>query len=270
MSSNEQKFDMSQFTRGAARLWDGLYGEFAEDEISFLLDVWKQYDVRVPARILDIGCGTGRFLVPLKEMGFNIQGIDNSEGMLAILKQKAKKKNLNPDVELLDFKDFETIEQYDSILAFYSLIYLLSDEEIEIAFSKIYQLLRPAGVLIFNFFNVFEAWQGKKSWGSHVAKTFESGHIRVEYHNTPEDLLRGVVKVEDFRFLNDGGRINSDYSVRRIRFFSMSEMRLFLRIVAFEDIRAYPGFIFRQIQPKNRKGFLVTMAARKPKGFIDD
>jgi SAM-dependent methyltransferase len=42
-----------------------------------------------PASILDVGCGTGRHLIPLQQMGYQMYGLDSNADMLASLNQKA-------------------------------------------------------------------------------------------------------------------------------------------------------------------------------------
>ncbi len=39
-------------------------------------------------RVLDLGCGTGRHLVPLAKEGYRVTGVDSSEGMLKACKRK--------------------------------------------------------------------------------------------------------------------------------------------------------------------------------------
>ncbi len=48
--------------------------------------------------ILEPMCGTGRFLLPLIEDGFDVHGFDASDHMLGVLHAKAKPKNLKPTV----------------------------------------------------------------------------------------------------------------------------------------------------------------------------
>ena len=46
--------------------------------------------------MLDLGCGTGRFLVPLVEEGFDVDGVDVSADMIAHARRAAATKGLNP------------------------------------------------------------------------------------------------------------------------------------------------------------------------------
>ena len=47
------------------------------------LDYWRRAIKRYGEPAIDLGCGTGRFLVPLRREGFDIDGCDVSEDMLA-------------------------------------------------------------------------------------------------------------------------------------------------------------------------------------------
>ena len=59
--------------------------------------------------ILEPLCGSGRFLIPFLEKGYQIKGVDNSREMLEKLKQKA------PDsmVEQSDIEKYQTQESFD-------------------------------------------------------------------------------------------------------------------------------------------------------------
>lgn len=53
-------------------------------------DFWKSCAKLFGGPILEMGCGTGRILLPLAEMGYSVTGIDISLQMLKILEQKLK------------------------------------------------------------------------------------------------------------------------------------------------------------------------------------
>jgi len=76
--------------------WDGIYKNYQkggdawatlqEELLPSLIDfVGKsEFDRKV---VLDIGCGTGKYLVYLKEMGFEVEGIDSSETAVEMTKK---------------------------------------------------------------------------------------------------------------------------------------------------------------------------------------
>lgn len=55
---------------------------------------WLGLAAQQPGPILELGCGTGRVLIPLAQSGHRVVGLDNDSGMLALLKA-----NLPPALE---------------------------------------------------------------------------------------------------------------------------------------------------------------------------
>ena len=65
-------------------MYEALHPAAPEDELGFYLSYAQRGQ-----RIFEPLCGSGRFLVPFLERGFDVGGMDSSEEMLAKLKQKA-------------------------------------------------------------------------------------------------------------------------------------------------------------------------------------
>ena len=68
------------FDGHAPAYMDNCFTQATEAEIAFLME-----ELRLPAgaRILDVGCGTGRHSVRLAGLGYQVTGVDLSTGMLA-------------------------------------------------------------------------------------------------------------------------------------------------------------------------------------------
>ena len=77
------------------------YDEGHAEGIGVELDdaVWREefrrYLPAPPARVADIGCGTGFASVLLAEMGYTVTGLDQSENMLREARQKAAARQLD-------------------------------------------------------------------------------------------------------------------------------------------------------------------------------
>ena len=72
------------------------------------------------SRVLEVGCGTGRFAVALASRGFHVEAIDASPGMVRATEERARQEGLDAvlrcrqaDVQRLDFDK----EQYQLIVA---------------------------------------------------------------------------------------------------------------------------------------------------------
>ncbi len=60
-----------------ARFYDPDLGEWDDD-----VQMYEQYAARCGSPILELGCGTGRVLLPLARQGYRLTGIDASAKML--------------------------------------------------------------------------------------------------------------------------------------------------------------------------------------------
>ena len=68
-----------------AKSYDGAYAAMKDlIDVPFYVDLAK----RIGGPVLEIGCGTGRVLLPTARAGITIHGLDSSLAMLGILRQK--------------------------------------------------------------------------------------------------------------------------------------------------------------------------------------
>ena len=78
------------------------YAEYYDADTDYTLDIpfYLEYAQKAGSPALELACGTGRVLIPIAEAGFEIYGIDLSENMLNICRQKIEEKELNSIVHL--------------------------------------------------------------------------------------------------------------------------------------------------------------------------
>jgi SAM-dependent methyltransferase len=129
---------------------------------------FQKYLAQATGPILEPMCGTGRYLIPYLEEGFPVEGFDASPFMLNALYEKCKKKNLNPHVWEQFLEDVPVTKQYNLIfIPDSSFCLFLEPEQIVIALQKIYNLLQPGGIFVFDVETVHAIpaqsglWHGK-------------------------------------------------------------------------------------------------------------
>ena len=107
--------------------------------------------------VLELGCGTGRVLVPLADCCGYIHGLDISEAMLSLCRGKLKEARIDADkacVEAADITDFALDRRFDLIIAPYRVFQNLdTDEQVHGFFNCVRAHLSPAGSCILNAFN---------------------------------------------------------------------------------------------------------------------
>src|SRR5687768_16629107 len=97
----------------------------AYDDVGYYLQLCKTQS----GRCLELGCGTGRILLPLLEGGVDIHGIDQSPGMLEELQRLAAEQHMEPKVSLGTLTDFYSDKPCSTILAPYSVVTYLTEPE---------------------------------------------------------------------------------------------------------------------------------------------
>lgn len=108
MGTELKKLVIQEFSARSTQLF---YREKAQEGLWISEEQFiKKYFTKRNAKLLDIGCGTGRTTIPLSKMGFKIVGIDLVPAMIGNAREIAKKKNLkidyrSGDATNLEFKD---------------------------------------------------------------------------------------------------------------------------------------------------------------------
>lgn len=70
----------------------------------------------VKGKVLEVGCGSGRVLIPLLQAGIAIDGLDNSDAMLDSCKRRCNELNLTPKLIKDEMHEFTLTNQYDAII----------------------------------------------------------------------------------------------------------------------------------------------------------
>ncbi len=236
---------------------------FASNELfkydSEVLDQW--FDT--PGQLIDFGCGTGRHVVQFVRRGFEVTGIDLSEHMLAITREKLQRENLSARLMQADFCDdlygSHTVggtpesQRFDYGLCMFSTLGLIYGGENRRRFlDNVRRLLKPSGQLALHVHN-----RGH-NWFRHEGRMFLAGNYirtrlgRAEIGDKYISFYRGIVRMyihvfsraEIVRLLEECGYIVEELIALNSRRNGPLETRW------FRDLRAN-GFLIRaSVNPK--------------------
>ncbi|KTD48728.1 methyltransferase, ubiE/COQ5 family [Legionella rubrilucens] len=111
---------------------------------------YRSYVKEAKGLILEPMCGSGRFLLPLIEEGFNVHGFDASEHMVTALNTKAQIKNLEPFVWMDFVETLSRPTQYNLIFIPAGSFGLITPiDKIELSLKTLYEHLEDKGILLF-------------------------------------------------------------------------------------------------------------------------
>ena len=139
---------MSAYDR-IARLYDPWSASVVED-VAFYLERAR----RSGGPVVELGVGTGRIAIPVAADGIQVIGVDSSEGMLAVARERAELAGVELDLRLGDLRDPPVEGPVPLVLApFRSLLHMETEPDRLAAVRAVHRLLEPSGRFVFDVFN---------------------------------------------------------------------------------------------------------------------
>lgn len=110
-----------------------------------------------PRFILDVACGTGNITIELAKKGYNVMGLDISQDMLTVAKNKAHEAGFKLDFLQQDMKRIEYTKRFDLILSICDGInYQIEDGDLDEVFESVHRHLAEEGYFIFDISSYFK------------------------------------------------------------------------------------------------------------------
>jgi SAM-dependent methyltransferase len=137
-----------------AELYDHVPAYETRPDVAFYVDAARASG----GPVLELGCGTGRVLVPTARAGVEIVGLDFSTHMLAVCRERllAEPAEVRARAALMcgDMRAFSLLRQFALItIPFRPFQHLLTVEDQIACLAAIHRHLRPNGQLILDLFN---------------------------------------------------------------------------------------------------------------------
>ena len=137
---------------------------------------WQDFSRREGGPLLELGCGTGRVIVPVARTGVPVVGIDRSAPMLAYARRRARRLPAASRPELvrgdIRFLPFES-RAFSAVMAPYGILQSLTKERDLVAtLSEVARVLRPGGTFGLDLVPDLPAWD------EYANKTRLEGRLR--------------------------------------------------------------------------------------------
>ena len=215
-----------------------------EGDFEFYLELARQ----APGPALELGCGTGRRVIPLAREGIPITGLDLSESMLDVaedaLSQEPEDVRARATFVEGDMTSFDIGEQFGLVfIAFRSFMMLDSAEKQRRCLECAHRHLLPGGTLALDLFDPqldrMIPGAGDHEWRSlgEVLHPETWNVVKIEVSDRQNDPVAQVFE-ETWRFteLGEEGVVRQEEEVLRMRWTYRNEMRYLLQLAGFEVV----------------------------------
>lgn len=215
--------------------------------------------------VLELGCGTGRVLVPLLERGVDATGVDVSPAMLDRCRAKCVARRLPVELRIQSMQALELPRKFGTVfLGSCGLGVLDSEADVRATFRSVFNHLNPGGVFSFEIETPPEAAPARDrtglwSGGWDVAEDGSALVVRMVHNYDPDTQVRASVMILE-RYV-DGRLEDTELHETTMRFWEVETVTAYLGDVGFDDVIA--SNVFTDDQPPGDNHWLV-IRARKP------
>lgn len=217
-----------------AKYYDLLYiDKDYNKEVNFLIDKFNQFGNNIRS-IIDLGCGTGKHSEKLKDKGYIVHGVDLSEEMITIAKEKSSANLSFSQGDLRTYRGAKS-KLYDAAVSlFHVMCYQVGNEDVEKAFQTAYAQIVKGGLFI------FDLWYGPAVLTDEPVvriKRLEDKNIKIL--RIAEPTMHDNRNMVDVRFEilitnKENSKLTILHEVHSMRYFFYPEIELFAAKAGFK------------------------------------
>lgn len=216
-------------------MYEILHGQAPQDELNFYLSYAEK-----GKKILEPLCGSGRFLVPFLERGFDICGMDLSSEMLDKLKQKM------PDAKVVqaDILEYSSKEQYDYIFIPSGSVSLFTDMNVcKKILEKLRYMLVPKGKFVFAVDTVADKCPDDYDYKIAVSvKTEGDFDLILKSKNYYDEQSQTQFSPAIYELYNGTELLQREQMDFQTHLYKFGEMERYLREIGLKRIITYSSF----------------------------
>ena len=227
-----------------------------EEWCAFLCKMLAQHGI-TDGPVLDLGCGTGKMTRLMSEQGYDMTGIDNAAEMLQIA---AMEPGEVPILYLL--QDMQDLELDGCVRAVYSVCdcvnYVLDEEELQQAFSRVHEYLEEDGVFIFDV-NTSYKYTKLLAENTFAESRDEGSFIWDNYYDEEERINEYDLTL----FIPEGNELYRRYTETHYqRNYETATLLKLLKNAGFTDICVYDDYTDAPICETSERAVFVAKKSK--------
>jgi SAM-dependent methyltransferase len=213
-----------------------------------------------PVDVVDLGCGTGTLTLPLARRGYAMTGIDLSNDMLSIARQKEQDQVGTSNIQWLeqDMRELELNRTADAIVSFCDCLnYITEEEGIIQTFHQVANHLRAGGLF---FFDVHHPKQLKRYNDSQPFTLNEEDIAYIWTCEYTEDLAQIEHELTIFAADPDHPAVFRRIDETHVqRAYSVEWLKLHLQEAGFTQVDVFGDFAFESVNEETERVFFAAI-----------
>ena len=240
---------MGNLLRNSAWLYDVDNRDNLHDDIPFYLEYaeWQQ------GEILELGCGTGRVALALAADGFRVAGLDLSQQMLEVFREKlAAKPEFAYKITLVhgNMSDFALDRKFSMIIAPFRAFQALTDDcDINNSLTCIREHLTDNGIFIVNVFDPIPESMTEQTWCYSETVQWErldeqTGNYVVKKHwgNKIDTVNQVIYPHFAFEVTYPDGKTERIVDDLQLKYYFCDQLRAIIENAGMEVIEGYSWY----------------------------
>ncbi|WP_195572638.1 class I SAM-dependent DNA methyltransferase [Paenibacillus sp. 1001270B_150601_E10] len=229
--------------------------------LAFTEQAWKHYGLK-PRSVVDLGCGTGSLTIPLAKQGYSMIGLDLSDAMLAMGREKENEAGrLAGSIQWVhqDMRAWEVPEPVDAVISYCDCLnYLTEKEDVHAMLQQTAKQLRPGGLLLMDMHHVrqFEAYAEEQPF------TLDEGDVAYiwysEYDEDRQEIEHQLTIFARDEATNQYERIDESHVQRA---YDPDWIEQELRLAGFAQVDWYGDFQLEEPTQETRRLFVAAKKA---------
>jgi len=211
-------------------------------------------------RLLDVACGEGSFAVAMEQQGYQVTGVDQSQGMIDLACARAGEAEVGVNFIVEDMRNLSFKDDFDLVTCFFdSMNYLLTIKDLWDAIRCAFEALKPGGLYIFDMNTIYGLavdWMREKTYVQNEADDF------IEIHRQEFDYENLVATMEITIFKQKGDLWERIDETHQERGYPIVDVQFLLQETGFEIVDIFGSLSKRTAVTVNSPR--VWFVSRKP------
>ncbi len=225
----------------------------------------KLFRARNIVSILDCGCGTGAYAIPLTKEGINVTAIDINNSVMNRAQEKANRQGIGIKFKNANMINYKPNKRVGAIISMYNTISVLTRDQFKKTLRNWHEILPPKGLLIFDVYN-FDYMKRKYITTRYLTDAKQIGSkFYVVFHDDRLDEKEKImrVKMEIFK-QTKWTDLKKEIYQENLQIYSVNELEKILKEIGFKILEKHGGYSKKGFLPfKNEKSEFIVITAEK-------